>query len=260
MSDKTFKIRRFNPLLFLVLAVCLLPKDYVSAQYSVRQVQDSLTAQYGDLEDYMVRATLSVQLPNFRMPRKIVDIAFKRPDLVKVEADGFAAIPKMGVNVLPNQIFDMLQDMALVGEDGFREAGSVIIEGRLEPDTTTGLENPGRTQEPMENLRARLWINTDRWVIDSMATLTDTTVISSVRIAYETYEQNIPLPQQTVVRFRMPANRQFGGSGQGGQDPDRGPGSPMTQLRKLENIEGTVIIEFGRYRVNTGINKKFFEN
>ena len=242
---------------FFALAVCIFFSvtgvSFAQETYTVQQVQNRLKSQYSALEDYKVRAKLNVDMPNFRMPGKNIDLAFKRPDQVRIDAEGFAAVPRMGVTLMPEQIFDGLENLTIM--ENSAAGGSLVIQGTMKPDTS---ERPG--QSPMQNgtLQMRLTIDTNRWVISGINTLQDTSVISSADIFYEEYEQKVLLPQKVVIKFHVPENMRD--RGQAADMPESmGEHSPMTDFENLGTIQGQITIDFGRYRINTGLSDEFFQ-
>lgn len=245
---------------FFALAVLILFSTsgltFAQESYTVQEVQENLKSQYAALEDYKVRAKLNVDMPNFRMPGKNIDLAYKRPDLVRIDAEGFAAVPRMGVTLMPEQIFKRLTSLSIL--DSPAAGDSVIIQGTMKPDTTN-IQDQSR-QSPMQNgtFQMRLTVDTNRWVISEIKTLRDTTVISSADIFYEEYEQGVRLPQKVVIEFHVPNNMR---EGEQPADMPEGMGehSPMTDFENLETIQGQITIDFGRYRINTGLSDEFFQ-
>lgn len=252
---------RFHQTQFIGLAIFVLLSiaglSFASESYTIQQVQDKLNSQYEALTDYKVRAKLNVDMPNFRMPGKNIDLAYKRPDLVRIDADGFAAVPRMGVTLMPEQIFKRLTSLSIL--DNSAVGDRLIIRGTVKPDTTN-IQDQSR-QSPMQNgtFQMRLTVDTNRWVLSEIKTLRDTTVISSADIFYEEYEQGVLLPQKVVIEFHVPGNMR---EGEQSADMPEGMGenSPMNDFENLETIQGQITIDFGRYRLNTGLSDEFFQD
>jgi len=69
----------------------------------VAALSDSLIQQFQRVQDYTVSVKISVKMPRFRMPKKKIKLTFKQPNKVKVEARGFAVVPKTGLALSPKE-------------------------------------------------------------------------------------------------------------------------------------------------------------
>jgi outer membrane lipoprotein-sorting protein len=162
----------------------------------------------------------------------------------------------MGVTLMPEQIFSRLTNLTV--PENQAAGDSLIIQGTIKPDTADTVEQS--SQNPMQNadFQMRLTVDTKRWVISEIKTVRDTSVISSADILYEEYEQGILLPQKVVIHFHVPNSmreREQTGDTPGAMNEN----SPVDDIENLETIQGRITIDFGRYRVNTGLSDDFFQ-
>ncbi|MBD3274825.1 MAG: hypothetical protein GF372_05910 [Candidatus Marinimicrobia bacterium] len=108
------------------------------------------------------------------------------------------------------------------------------------------------------DFQMRLTVDTKRWVISEIKTVQDTSVISSADVFYEEYEQEILLPQKVVIEFHVP-NSMRERDQAADTEESMNENSPMDDIENLETIQGRITIDFGRYRVNTGLSDDFFQ-
>lgn len=225
---------------------------------SVNAIIDSLTSQFNMVEDYTATVRIWVDMPRFRMPRKTVKLYFKQPGMVKVEADGFAVVPRTGLAMSPVKIFSDLFDLKVAGHFVVDGHPYWIVEGTVNPDSFSE-HIWGQDRESEIDIRSQMWVDADRWVITRTETYLDTVRVLSVVTSYEELEDGIRLPRETELRF------QLGGRllrRMGNPDPMSGPfGEHQRSADSGEesDFEGMVRIEFSSYKVNRGLKDKLFE-
>ena len=96
---------RILMILFLMISVL------IAQIHSLDAIQGNVIAQFDQIKDYRVNIKISVKMTGFRMPRKKIQMYYKKPNKIKIEADGFAILPKTGVGGNPNEYFDMLKEI-----------------------------------------------------------------------------------------------------------------------------------------------------
>ncbi len=179
-------------------------------------------------------------MEKFRIPRKRIDVYFKQPDKLKIEADGFAIVPRQGVSV--PVILDSLQALKLVGDDVIVDGPCWVIEG---------LRREGNWQ-----LNTSVWVDKRDWVITQVISHLDTVEIARVQLDYTLVDQVFLLPVKTTVTVQAAPEMT---AKLGHFDPNRHGDSIEKRVDKSVR-NGTIIMEFSRYRVNRGIKDGFFND
>lgn len=224
----------------------------------VNAIIDSLTSQFNKVEDYTATVRIWVDMPRFRMPKKTVKLYFKQADMVKVEADGFAVVPRTGLAMSPVKIFSDLLDLKVAGHFMVDGHPYWIVEGTVNPDSISG-HMWGEDRESGIEIRSQMWVDANRWVITRTETYLDTVRVLSLVTSYEETEDGFLLPRETELRF------QLGGRllpRMGNPDPMSGPFGEhqrSADLGEESSFEGIVRIEFSRYKVNRGLKDRLFD-
>lgn len=203
-------------------------------------VIDSVKSRLSLIEDYSVRVKLSVKMPKFRMPRKKIDIYFKQPDKFKLEADGFAVVPRQALGT--NAVLDSLTGLSVTGSDTVDGQTCWMVRGdRQEGDFT---------------LNTVVWIDDDDWLIRRAVSNLDTVEVFNLNIEYGVVDKEFLMPVKTTVIINT-AREMVGQLGH--YDPDRHGNSPEQQLdESMKN--GEVTMEFSRYKINRGIKDRVFRD
>lgn len=280
--------------LFIVpLGLVLLVLNPAPAQPapSPEELITALKERFRRIEDYSVTVRITVQMPRLRMPRKKVRLFFKsargeQPDRVKIEADGFAVVPRTGLTRSPDDIFKALSDLEVTGSEDLEGRVHWIIQGRIIPDSITFRF---WNQEEGADLSMRLWVDPLRGVIARSETYLDTIPVLSINSTHREEEGGIHLPELTEVRLHL-----GGGILQqiGDHDPMGGPFGERHQRVERESeqdypvqdfgdtvmqekeqlltnrfeqetgmdFEGYIRMEFSKYKVNRGLKDSFFED
>jgi len=231
------------------------PQDH---RLTAQAVIDSTEQQFDAVQDYMVIVHVTVRMPGFRMPKKRMDLAFKQPDKIKVETEGFAVVPRAGLVASPEEIFGQLAGVQVTGDSMINDSVHYILEGRLSRDSDLFAGGPRRRRESPPS-RIRLWVNPHPWLLTRLDAYADTSRLASLRITYTRVEDNIWLPETTRALFRLPAGGQ--NSGSGAPEPGAGPGFEGEFESALPDTggQGSVTLTFSHYRVNTGLSNQFFQ-
>ncbi len=218
----------------------LLIVGWVPGQPTVESLVDSVSARFAAIEDYSVRIKLKVELPKFRMPRKTINLYFKQPDKLKVEADGFAIVPRQGLNVAA--VLDSLTDIRFLPADSVAEFRCWQV--------------AGERQQGDRTLISTVWIDRDEFVIRRVKTRMDTLDVMTVNIEYEQVEKKYYMPVRTVVDLQI-SPAAIAAMEHSHQDRRRSP--PSEQAEDIPT-GGQMIMEFSRYRINRGIKDRVFKD
>ncbi len=226
---------------------------------SVSAVEDSVRRQFNRVQDYMVIVNVSVQMPGLRMPRKRIDLAFKQPDLIKVETTGFAVVPRTGMTMAPDEIFKNLSEPVLSGVETLNNRRHYILTSPVQPDSffvDTGRGGAGNVSNP----NVRVWIDSERWLITRLNLFADTTQLVSIQIEYDEIEPGIWLPEFTEFRFDLSSIAPAGGMSPPESMGDMGNSGETFSQMNPDSLGGLVTMEFRNYRVNTGLSDRFFKD
>ncbi len=223
-----------------ILLICLITG--VSAQDfpDSKQLQDLILKNWEQIEDYEVDIKLALDIPGFRMPSRKIHYLYKAPDKSKVEVKGFAIIPKQGIQ----PFFTFLRDSVSlhVINDSLND-GQSVFEVALDD---TFMNEAGRISFFVEKETGNI---TDAWVIH------DGREFFRLRSEYVKVD-GIYLPSTTHITMTFPPD--FKNLQRLGKKP--------TQMKEFdlqmtdEWLNGSIDIEFKKYKVNRGIPDYMFED
>jgi len=223
--------------------------------YSVEQVRESLIEQFNRVQDFAVKVRVDMNMPGFRMPKKMVEVLYKKPDKFKVESASFAIVPKTGLMISPEKIFTSMADAHILSTDSNR----IEIQAGFNPDSAKMEMGASKMQDLKEKMKIHLWVDPDRWVITKMQTFADTVAFMNMQSTYVEAKTGIWLPETTRLTFQVPSN--FTGSPHPPEMSDEELKKAIEEHTKnqQEDVKGTVILEFLNYKVNTGLSDDLFE-
>lgn len=252
MKIADFSLRSLvHPSLLIMGCLWVLPlaaQDVSSDR--VEQVRNNLRQQYNRIRDYQVDLTVSLRMPRLRMPRKRMTFTFKQPDMMHIEAKGFAMVPRRGVMLSPDSLFQDLQEGMVVEERQIDGRVCLVIRG-VTPHEGEGM------------LVSELVVDTTRWVVREINAYFDGEELFHVVSEYGELEAGIFLPRETRLRFQL--NERF-------LRGHRGPPMPSGARRMVRDPDeagadiwnddtpkrGEATIVFSNYRVNRGIPDDYF--
>lgn len=217
-------------------------------------VLDSLEQNYNRIEDYYVRIEISIKTPILRMPRKRVDFWFKQPNLTKVEAKGFAAIPKSGMLSSPIDLFDNLSNISVIGAEYYNDKQVWILHGNLNPDSLM-FGKMGNIDKKLD-LSMKLWVDRNIWTLLKSETWMDTTKVIEIQSEYKSFPNEIYLPKETVIKFEYSGGLPSGAEKTFGKKHQFGGTQNDSSEKKMSGI---ITLKFSNYKVNKGIDDVFFE-
>ncbi|MFC1543552.1 hypothetical protein ACFL4K_03315 [Candidatus Neomarinimicrobiota bacterium] len=123
----------------------------------VADILHNLRVQFNRVQDYQVDLRVSLDMPVLRMPRKKMTFSFKQPDKIRLEAVGFAMVPRRGLALSPDSLLQNLRNLELVGDTLLDGHNCLILQGVEEgPD---GMR-----------FRADVFVDQDLWLVRAVTT------------------------------------------------------------------------------------------
>ncbi len=226
----------------LLLLLLLLP---LSAQtWDVHQVLDSLRSRFQRIEDYQVDLNVSLKMPGLRMPRKKMTLTFKQPDKTRLEARGFAMVPRRGLALSPDSLVQQLRDLTMVGDTLLNGHHCLIIRGvENGPDDLT--------------LLAEILVDRKLWLVRGITTYLENHEVFRLWTEYVEVAPGIHMPGETHLRFQI--NERFiRGRSRNHRSYIYDPDIQEPVFDDAGDLAGEASIVFSNYRINMGIPDEFF--
>jgi len=208
----------------------------------VAEILQNLRERFNRIEDYQVNLQVSLDLPMLRMPRKKMTFTFKQPDKIRLEARGFAMVPRRGLALSPDSLFQKLRDLTMAGDTLLDGHSCYILRG-LE-------EGPAN-----QTLLAEMIVDRELWLVRGITTYLEDHEVFRLRTEYVEVAPGIHMPAETNLRFQL--DERF----TRGQSRDTRSSDPDIQepvFDDLEGLTGEASIIFSNYQVNHGIPDEVF--
>ncbi|GAB4292994.1 MAG: hypothetical protein Kow0098_13570 [Ignavibacteriaceae bacterium] len=208
-----------------------------SQDHNPEEILEKVKKAFEVVEDYTVNVKIVVDVNFLKMPETTAKIYFKKPDKIHFESEGFALLPKEGLNFSPNSLLSTKHTSIYNGEDTLN--GSITSVIKIIP-----LEESGNL------VLSTLWIDKNNFLIRKIESTTKTNGTYSIDLFYDKGKK-YPLPDKMVFSFNLSGLNLP--KGMGGELPDK------EQQNKDERTKGTVTIFYSDYIVNQGLSNSVFD-
>lgn len=200
-----------------------------------------VTEHFEEVRDYKVEATIKVDVNFLRVPETKAVVYFKQPDKVKLDSDGFALLPKQGLNFSPTKLLQ--GDYTAVYTKADEIDGYTV-------DVVKVLPNSDST----DILLTTLWIDPEMDVIRKIEAATKKNGAFEIALEYD--NDTKALPSSVVFSFNV-SDLQIPASMTGEfADPDS---EQNKKGKKNEPMVGTVTVLYRNYEINKGLPDSMFE-
>ena len=75
----------------------------------INRIIKKTNKQYLLVNNFETTMNVSLNVPGFRMPKKVYKVYYKLPDKIKINTKGFGVLPKTGLFTSPADNFDNLK-------------------------------------------------------------------------------------------------------------------------------------------------------
>jgi hypothetical protein len=226
---------------YLIFFLMLLISESLFAQSKDPDViLKEVLNKFKSVEDYVVDVEIKIDVDFLKVPDTKATIYFKQPDKIHFESEGFALLPKEGMDFSPASL--LKKEYTAIYE---REAEIGGI-----PASVVKVIPLGETDEV---ILTTLWIDQKRDLIRKVESTTKTTGTFSIELSYEEKETEYPLPSKMLFQFnvdKMEIPKSISGDING---------STRLKEKKPRDTTGKVLIQYSDYKVNTGLSDKIFE-
>ncbi len=227
---------------FLIVSILFLAQSFFAQSKNPDEILNEVITNFNRVKDYQVDVTIKVDVEFLKVPESKAIIFFKQPDKVHVESEGFALLPKEGLDFSPTSLLKK-NYTAIYEQD-------VMLDG-----VQTSIVKIIPIGDQGNVILSTLWIDQKKQVIRKVESTTKTNGTFSINFFYD---DNIkyPLPSKIIFSFnidQMNLPDAFGDSPNNDQLKKKG--------RKHNSLtKGQVIVTYSNYKINKGIPDSIFEN
>ena len=214
---------------FIILCFTALNAQSNNPEELIRLVKNN----FQNINDYSVDVSIDVDITILKAPTTNAKIYFKQPNKVKIESDGFALIPKQGLNFFPTELLESDYSPIYIRSDKFENFQVEIIKIIPMSDTT-------------DIILTTLWIDPLIKVIRKIEMSTKSIGLIEVQLRYNDVVERV-LPSEAKFIFQA-----------GNDDMKEEYKSDLKKNISSKKISGTVNLRYSNYFVNQGIDDSFF--
>ncbi len=232
-------MKKIAPLLFLFLffgpaAAADLPDS--------ETVLKRMRMNYNAIDDLEVEIKVEVEMPGLRMPRKKIRYFYKAPDKTKIEADGFAVLPKDNILPMMNTLNNDSLKLEVLGSDTVNGHDTWVV------TLADSMIN--------RDIILKSWVDQKHGMVLQSTAVWDTTEVMVMTFEYRFVDDVAFVPVSTRIQMHMPPQmRDLQILGRDPLDAKK----YRESLKDMDDwVEGEVIMEFSKYRLNQGLPDSFF--
>lgn len=197
----------------------------------------SAREKFEKVKDYEVDVSIKVDINFIKVPDTKAKIFFKQPDKVKLQSEGFAMLPKQGLNFSPAQL--------LKGDFSALFVRTETIDNR-KLDVVKVIPN----NDSADVVLSTLWIDAQQFVIRKIETTGKKSGTLQIELNYN--DKNLALPSEVKFSFNpgtMPVDI-----------PNNNQKPEEARSKKRGPMKGTVTLTYTNYKINKGIADSFFDD
>ena len=245
-------MKKYNYIFFIFLFTSI-----KSQNTDLDIVKSNIIKQFSKIEDYQVDINIKINMTGFRMPKKKIKMFFKKPDKLSIKTNGFAIIPKTGINNNPNELFKMFNYINEVNRTIRDNRQFYFISGIVNQDS---IDMPIKNFKSEEsNVKMSLLIDAKEWIITEVDIFLDKEKTFSIRTDYININ-NIMVPKETKLIIGIKEisriKNNFNSDLLFNSDNDLAKASGFNL--KNDEFKGEISMKFSNYIINQGIDDQIF--
>tara|TARA_B100001769_G_C22066243_1_gene573685 strand:+ start:425 stop:1171 length:747 start_codon:yes stop_codon:yes gene_type:complete len=245
-------MKKYNYIFFIFLFTSI-----KSQNTDLDIVKSNILTQFSKIEDYQVDINIKINMTGFRMPKKKIKMFFKKPDKLSIKTNGFAIIPKTGINNNPNELFKMFNYINEVNRTIRDNKQFYFISGIVNQDS---IDMPIKNFKSEEsNVKMSLLIDAKEWIITEVDIFLDKEKTFSIRTDYININ-NIMVPEKTKLIIGIKEisriKNNFNSDLLFNSDNDLAKASGFNL--KNDEFKGEISMKFSNYIINQGIDDQIF--
>ena len=205
------------------------------------EIINGVITNFNKVNDYQVDVNIKVDVEFIKVPETKAKIYFKQPDKVHLKADGFAMLPKNGMEFSPSSLIK--KDYTAIYEQDVDLNGYKTSIVKVIPLGDQG-----------EVILSTLWIDQKKQVIRKVESTTKTNGTFTIDFTFDD-KIKFPLPSKIIFSFNM--DKMNLPSTITGETNNENPDKKNKNMGST--TKGQVIVNYSNYVVNKGVPDSIFE-
>lgn len=226
--------------IYLIIIFCFVSFIANAQDKNPDLILNKVKSEFLKIKDYSVDAVINVDVDFLKVPESKATIYFKQPDKMKLESEGFALLPKQGLDFSPSKLLD--KDYTAIYSKTDTIDGETADVIKVIPDNdSSGI------------ILSTLWIDEDEYIIRKIESTSKRTGTFEINLFYD--DKSIKLPSKVIFIFNI-AEIPLPASLTGEFDQER----EKSKKKKNKPMSGSVTVNYSNYKIDNGFTDKFFED
>jgi len=232
---------KFNTFLALFFALIFANNTVFAQGNDPEKIIERVKTEYSKVNDYRVDVEISIDVSFLKVPKTNAQIIYKKPDKIRILSEGFAMLPKEGLNFSPLSLFKESYTAFYVKEETVQNKKAVVV--KVIP-----------LSDKSEVILSTLWVDRSTYAILKVESTTRMNGTFEMNLSYNRSQTQYNLPSSMYFAFEVDKfNLPKGLSG---------PSAKKQEKKKddgTKKTKGSVSVIYSNYKVNKGIADKEFE-
>jgi len=229
----------FRKILFLILLCSI---TGFSQSKDPDEILENVIEAFEEIEDYVVNVNIKVDVAFLKVPEANAKIYFKQPDKVHMESEGFALLPKQGMNFSPTGF--LKTDYTAFYNKEIELNGIEVSVIKIIP-----------LDESSDVILSTFWIDQSKNRIMKVESSRKPSGTFTIDLTYPEDKPDLLLPASMVFIFAIEGIH-FPTGITGDSDSENNNEND----KKDKDKTGRVYISYSNYKVNQGLSDDIFEN
>ncbi len=215
--------------------------SYSNAQSNdPKAILDRVKERFEKVQDYEVDVKIKIDVDFLKVPENNAKILFKQPDKIRIKSEGFALLPKKGMNFSPLSLLSKSYTSFYERDENLNGNNTAVI--KVIP-----------LGESPDIVLSTIWVDRNLYVIRKIESTTKLEGTFNIDLKYDnsTVGSN-PLPSAMTFTFDISK-----------MTIPKGLSGEITSERELKKknrmTKGTVNLYYSNYKVNKGISDSEFK-
>lgn len=204
------------------------------------EILNNVIKAFEEIEDYVVDVNIKVDVSFLKVPESHAKIYFKQPDKVHLESDGFALLPKQGMNFSP--LGFLKTDYTALFDKEINLNGTEVSVIKVIP-----------LDELSDVILTTFWIDQATSRIMKVESSRKPSGTFSIDFTYPKDKLGFLLPESMVFTFAI-EDMHF----PTGITGDPNSGSDNKNQKEEKDKTGKVYINYSNYKINQGLSDDLF--
>ena len=231
----------------ILITLCIITTVFISAQTKdPNKILDAVRQKFNQAKDYQVDVIVKLDMSFIKVPDMNVKVFFKQPDKIKIQSEGFAMVPKQGLNFSPAQL--------LKGDFSTIYVRSETVDNH-KIDVVKVIPN----SDSSNVILSTIWIDAAESLIRKAETTTKKGGTTKIELNYD--DTKYGLPSQVKLSFNlgeMQVPSSLSNQKTDNKETDDQGRRRNKAIGEGMSLKGSVTMNYKNYQINKGIADSFF--